>query len=126
MGFTSSDRRDDAISWIDGALPSSVLSNIDEVVVFDPLDDAALHSVVSKTIDSIASKAASKGVVLKCGGEVAASIASQFNANAYGVARKIALLIEDPLSKAVLSGKIASGDTAVLEYDNGEYLIRKV
>lgn len=126
MGFASSDRHDDAISWIDGALPSSVLSNIDEVVVFDPLDDAALHSVVSKTIDSIASKAASKGVVLKCGGEVAASIASQFNANAYGVARKIALLIEDPLSKAVLSGKIASGDTAVLEYDNGEYLIRKV
>ena len=126
VGFASSEPYRDLSERLFDMLPSSVITEADEIVPFERLGPDSAERIVRKLLDGVSDKAASKGIELAFDDKVVASIASSFSGNVSGIGRRISLLIEDPLSIAVLNGELVPGDSACFDDIDGKYIIRKV
>ena len=126
LGFASDDTATDSADKLSGKLPSSMISAVDEIIPFDRLDKASVSAVVEKLLGNVSAKAAAKEIRLSFDNYVISSIAEGFSGSVTGIARLISMLIEDPLSMAILNGSIAPGDRARFEFTDGKYVIRKV
>ncbi len=125
LGFSSDQSYSDADKLLK-MLPSSVVSNVDDTVNFVRLTADPVKEIVRSQLNSVSEKAAARGITLGFTDETVDSVAGLFSGSVSGLPRRITLLVEDGLSTAVLNGAVASGDTAIVEYKDGEYLVRKV
>ena len=97
------------------------LNRLDEIVTFRQLKEEQLVTIVSKMLGETASRLAhNRSIPLYVTkAAVDSLVAVGFNP-AYGarpLRRAIMSMVEDPLSEALLSGKLQSGDTAVISVD---------
>ena len=97
------------------------LNRIDDIIIFETLSNESLKEIVSIQLGILTKRLESKNIRLKFQDRVIERIAKDGKDKDYGarpIKRTIQNLIEDPLSKKILSNEIKSGD--LVEIDSGE------
>ena len=94
------------------------LNRIDDIIIFETLSNESLKEIVSIQLGILTKRLESKNIRLKFQHRVTERIAKDGKDKARPIKRTIQNLIEDPLSKKILSNEIKSGD--LIEIDSGE------
>ncbi|PRQ16809.1 putative ClpA/B family, P-loop containing nucleoside triphosphate hydrolase [Rosa chinensis] len=97
-----------------------LLNRIDEVVVFHPLEKSQMLEIVNIMLQEVKQRLISLGIGLEVSESVKNLICKEGYDRIYGarpLRRAITLIIEDPLSEALLAGVYQPGDTAVIDLD---------
>ncbi len=97
------------------------LNRIDEIIVFDELDQDALCKIAQKMLDELAQRLAESGKTLKISENVAPMIAKKVSVQKLGarpIRREIIRLVENPLAEFIL--KNPSAESALVIAKNEE------
>jgi len=98
------------------------LNRIDEIVVFRPLDERVIRSIVDLQLRRLEQKLRREGISLEIDEDVRRFIAEEGFVPEYGarpLARTIQKLLENPLAKLLIEGRFKEGDTIVAQRDKG-------
>jgi ATP-dependent Clp protease ATP-binding subunit ClpB len=98
------------------------LNRVDEIVVFSPLDEAHITKVLSIQLGLLESRLAARKLTLSLSDAAKGAIAKAGYDAAYGarpLKRAVQRMVEDPLSRELLSGKFTSGSNIVGNLDEG-------
>ncbi|MEM6910090.1 MAG: ATP-dependent chaperone ClpB [Verrucomicrobiota bacterium] len=104
------------------------LNRIDDIVIFDRLDEHQLQKIVRVQLDRVVQRVAKKGMVLKVEEAVAELLAERGYDPAYGarpMKRAIQEFLLDPLSLEILEGKYAEGDSIHAQREAGGVVFKK-
>ena len=106
------------------------LNRIDEIIIFESLSKESLKEIVSIQLRRLAKRLENQKISLRFQDSAIERIVKDGNDKVYGarpIKRTIQNLIEDPLSKKILSGEIKSGDLIdVNSGEIGEVILTKV
>ena len=106
------------------------LNRIDDVIIFETLSSESLKEIVSIQLRRLAKRLENQKISLRFQDSAIERIVKDGNDKDYGarpIKRTIQNLIEDPLSKKILSGEIKSGDLIdVNSGEIGEVILTKV
>ncbi|MFM2105711.1 MAG: Chaperone protein ClpB 1 [Chloroflexota bacterium] len=103
-----------------GTFRPEFLNRVDEVIVFHPLTDAELASIVDLLVADLGRRLAEQDLTLEVTAAARATIAREGHDPAYGarpLKRTIQRLVENPLARALLQGRFAPGDRIVMDAD---------
>lgn len=103
------------------------LNRIDAIVVFRSLTKEQIRKIVELMLSRVQERLDEHEVQLEAADEAKELLAQEGYDPHYGarpLRRVIQTMIEDPLSEAILAGKFKSGDTVVLEIEEGEIKLR--
>jgi ATP-dependent Clp protease ATP-binding subunit ClpB len=102
------------------------LNRIDEIIIFHPLSHKQLEAIVGLQLDQLTSRLAGSKITLEVT-EAAREYLAREGYNPDFGARPLKRLIqrevENALAKAVLSGELREGSTALVDYKNGQIRI---
>jgi len=101
------------------------LNRIDETIVFHPLDKKQIIKIVEIQLKQLEKQAARAGIVLECSPAAASEIARLGYDPAYGarpLKRVIQQQLQNPLSKALLSGQFSEGSRVKITFAQDEFL----
>ena len=96
------------------------LNRIDETIVFEPLSESQIRRIVDIIVGEVASRLSEHGVFLTLTDAARDKLASDGYDRTYGarpLRREVRRAVENPLSRAILSGEFAAGDRAVGDVD---------
>ena len=96
------------------------LNRIDETIVFEPLSESQIRRIVDIIVGEVASRLSEHGVSLTLTDAARDKLASDGYDRTYGarpLRREVQRAVENPLSRAILSGEFAAGDRAVGDVD---------
>lgn len=136
VGFSqaTTDREDRYLREIRAAVekffPSEFLEGIDEVMLFDPLSDTALHEIVRLHLDDVRERLADRDVRLEVTDEAVARIAEKGASREYGarnLGRTVEGLVLKPIARFLLGNPgtmtvrvhVVEGDIEVCEGKGG-------
>ncbi|KAI3727125.1 hypothetical protein L1987_66934 [Smallanthus sonchifolius] len=97
-----------------------LLNRIDEVVVFRALEKTQMLEILNMMLEEVKKRLVSFGIKLEVTKPVMELICEQGFDRSYGarpLRRALTLIVEDPLSESLLSGRFDHGDTAVIDLD---------
>ena len=118
-------RRSAGVAELKKLLSPELLGRIDEVIVFDPLDPAALTKAAVSGLEDLKARLAAVGAVLEydseCAEMLAGLCAGGSEAGARALRRVIRKYAEDPISDMLISG---SGKHFILAAQNGTPAVR--
>ncbi|MBQ3791642.1 MAG: ATP-dependent Clp protease ATP-binding subunit [Clostridia bacterium] len=136
VGFTAErggekvSEKDEMLRALKETFRPEFLNRVDEIIVFRKLDDENIRQICRLMLSDVTRRLAENGSEVSFSDEVVAFLAKEGFDDIYGarpLRRAIVRLVEDPLSEAMLSGKVSKGDKirAVLreekiEFENGE------
>ena len=103
------------------------LNRIDGTVVFHPLNRDDMHEIIPIELKDVTSNLIEKGIDLKVTDEAKDWLVDEGYDPAFGarpLRRVIQDHIEDKLSDAILSGRLGPADTAVIDLEDGELVVR--
>ena len=103
------------------------INRIDEIIVFDPLDEDSLKKIAGKFLSDVSARADNIGVELSFEDSVAELIISNGDAK-YGarpLRRAVSRFVEDSFSNGIIDGKIRSG-MKVTAYSDGKKVFYKI
>ncbi|MCO0832521.1 ATP-dependent Clp protease ATP-binding subunit [Fructobacillus sp. W13] len=103
------------------------VNRIDEVLVFDALEEPEVEQIVRLLSKSLLERVAEQGVKIKMTKAAVAAIAKDGYDREYGarpVRRLIQTEIEDKLSEALLSGEISTADMVMIGASKGEITLK--
>ncbi len=105
------------------------INRVDDIVVFHPLNKENIRAIAALQIKSLAKRLVPREIVLTVS-EVALDYIGELGYNpVYGarpLKRAIQDVLENPLSKALLSGKFHNGDHIEASFKNGQMLFNKL
>jgi len=99
------------------AFRPELLGRVDEIRVFRPLSAEALEQIAARRTEALAARLREKGVLLELEEGVTALLASCARDPAFGarpLRRRIARLLEEPLTERLLAGELPEGSRAVV------------
>ena len=125
----SSNTEEKVIEDLKKTFKSEFINRIDEIVVFNLLEEADLKAIIKIQIDSLRNRLNEKNIFIDMDDKVINRIANEGFDQEYGarpIKRVIRQLIENPISSKILSGeikegdkiKISTGDIGGLVFDN--------
>lgn len=103
------------------------LNRIDETVIFHSLQKDELHQIVKLMVAQLRARVAEQGINLKVTPATIDVVATEGYDPAYGarpLRRALQDLIEDPLSTALLSGNVKTGDNVVVGAHQGKITLK--
>lgn len=103
------------------------LNRIDETIIFHPLNKQQLHQIVRLMAKRVQKRVAAQNIKLKLTAGAINLVAAKGYNPEYGarpLRRALQDLVEDPLSEALLTGQLASGDTATVGSSRGEITLK--
>ena len=103
------------------------LNRIDGTVVFHPLNRDDMHQIIPIELKDVTSNLIEKGIDLRVTDEAKDWLVDEGYDPAFGarpLRRVIQDHIEDKLSDAILSGRLGPADTAVIDLEDGELVVR--
>lgn len=103
------------------------LNRIDETVIFHSLQKDELHQIVKLMVAQLKARVAEQGINLKVTPAAINVVATEGYDPAYGarpLRRALQDLIEDPLSTALLSGNVKTGDNVVVGAHQGKITLK--
>ncbi len=105
-----------------------LLNRIDEIIVFDPLTEDDLKQIVELLLRDVRERLADRKVGLELTEEAKAALVKEGYDPVYGarpLRRTIERRVANPLSRRILGGDFGEGETAVVDYVDGEYVFTK-
>jgi len=105
------------------------LNRIDEVIVFQPLDEAQLKEIVRLLLDGVERRLAESRISLDVTDAARALVAAEGYDPQYGarpLRRAIQRLVENPLAKRLLGGEFKAGDTVRVDARDGAITFERV
>ena len=126
LGFNSSrdQRARDSEKALREFFRPEFLNRVDEVVVFDPLAEDELLQIVDLIVTEERQRLSEMGRDLNLTDAARRQLASDGYDPAFGarpLRRVFQRRIENPLSKRLIAGDFAEGDTIQIDYTDGEY-----
>ena len=118
---TQSDRdklRDSVEEALKQAFRPEFLNRIDEIVIFDPLTQEQIQTIVGLMMDEVGKRLEERGVTAKLTAEARAWLAKEGFDPTFGarpLRRAIQRYVENPLSKEILTGNFQEGDHVVVD-----------
>ena len=118
---TQSDRdklRDSVEEALKQAFRPEFLNRIDEIVIFDPLTQEQIQTIVGLMMDEVDKRLEERGVTAKLTAEARAWLAKEGFDPTFGarpLRRAIQRYVENPLSKEILTGNFQEGDHVVVD-----------
>jgi len=118
---TQSDRdklRDSVEEALKQAFRPEFLNRIDEIVIFDPLTQEQIQTIVGLMMDEVDKRLEEQGVTAKLTAEARAWLAKEGFDPTFGarpLRRAIQRYVENPLSKEILTGNFQEGDHVVVD-----------
>ena len=103
------------------------LNRIDETIIFHPLNKQQLHQIVRLMAKRVQRRVADQGIKLKMTAGAINLVADRGYNPEYGarpLRRTLQDLVEDPLSEALLTGQLVSGDTATVGSSRGKITLK--
>lgn len=103
------------------------LNRIDETIIFHSLQKDELHHIVKLMVAQLRARVAEQGINLKVTPAAIDVVATKGYNPAYGarpLRRALQDLIEDPLSTALLSGNVKTGDNVVVGAHQGKITLK--
>jgi ATP-dependent Clp protease ATP-binding subunit ClpA len=94
------------------------LNRIDEIIIFNPLGMDAIKKIVEIQMRYLHDRLAERKIAISVSDSVKELIASKGYDPVFGarpIKRTIQRLIEDPLSRQILSGEFGEGDTVKMD-----------
>ncbi len=104
------------------------LNRVDEIVIFNPLDAAAIESIVDLQLRQLNKLLAERSLSINLAPQARAWLAAAAYDPAFGarpVKRTISRFIRDPLSEEILQGKFLRGDAIEAYVDGAALQFRK-
>ena len=127
VGFESSTNSAESVSSELGRkLPRTLTSSVDAVVAFEKLSPPAVKKIVEKTLSRLSERAEKKRIKLTASGEAVEFMTKLCGGSASEAERIVSVYAENALSAAVLSGKIAPGDSAEIMCLDGKIEAERV
>lgn len=106
-----------------------LLNRLDEIVVFHPLEKAQMLEILNTMLQEVKERLSSLGIGMEVSVSVIDLLCQQGYDKNYGarpLRRAVTLIIEDPLSEALLTEEYQPGDIAVVDLDaSGNPFVRK-
>jgi ATP-dependent Clp protease ATP-binding subunit ClpC len=105
-----------------------LLNRIDEIIVFDPLTEEDLKQIIELLLKDVRERLADRNVGLELTDAAKEALVKEGYDPVYGarpLRRTIERRIANPLSRRILAGEFADGETAVVDYAGGEYAFAK-
>jgi len=111
-------------------LRPELLNRIDDVIIFHPLTEENLKSIVDLLIHEVERRLSERGIKIEVNEEAKAWLAQRGYDPIYGarpLRRAIQRYMENPISTKILQGELKEGDTIAisLEEDNLSFTARK-
>ena len=102
------------------------LNRLDEIIIFNPLDQEALKQIARIQINRLAQRINAKGISITVSKQAEDALAKEGYDPLYG-ARPLRRLIQNkvlnPLAEKIISKQIKAGDTALIDFKNGAFII---
>ena len=120
-------RETQAMEELRRAFRPELLNRVDELLVFRPLDGAALARIARLLTDGLADRLAAQGIGLRLEDGTAEALAAECRDPAWGarpLRRAMRRLVEEPLADCILEGSLTPGGTAVVSAAEGRIRIR--
>ncbi len=105
-----------------------LLNRIDEIIVFDPLTEDDLKRIVELLLTDVRERLAEREVGLELTDAAKAALVQEGFDPVYGarpLRRTIERRVANPLSRRILAGEFAEGETALVDYRDGEYTFER-
>ncbi|MEX0799649.1 MAG: AAA family ATPase [Dehalococcoidia bacterium] len=105
-----------------------LLNRIDEIIVFDPLTVDDLKQIVELMLADVRERLAERKVGLELTEVAKQALVEEGYDPVYGarpLRRTIERRVANPLSRRILAGEFAEGDTALVDYAGEEYTFEK-
>ena len=102
------------------------LNRIDGVVVFHSLNKEHIRQIVDLMLKSVTGQLAEKGIALEVTDAAKDVLGEKGYDEVFGarpLRRVIQDMVENPLSEDLLRGKFQSGDTAIIDVEDGEIVV---
>ena len=109
----SSNVEEKVIDELKNTFKSEFINRIDEIVVFNLLEEEDLKKIIKIQMDTLKNRLIEKNIIIDIDDKVVSRIVSEGFDQNYGarpVKRVIRQLIENPISSKILSGEIEEGD----------------
>jgi ATP-dependent Clp protease ATP-binding subunit ClpC len=105
-----------------------LLNRVDEIIVFDPLTEEDLNQIVELLLKDVRERLADRKVDLELTEAAKAALVKEGYDPVYGarpLRRTIERRVANPLSRRILAGEFNEGETALVDYVDGEYVFGK-
>lgn len=102
------------------------INRIDNVVVFRPLTRENILKIIDLMLSQVAKQLSEKGIKLEVTDTAKSFMAEKGYDEVYGarpLRRVIQNMVEDKLSDSLLRGTFRTGDTAIVDLENGEIVV---
>ncbi|MGX1767767.1 ATP-dependent chaperone ClpB [Dietzia sp. NPDC055343] len=109
--------REQMMDAVKRAFKPEFINRLDDVVIFDPLSEEQLESIVDIQIDELAARLKARRLTLEVGDAAKGWLARRGYDPAYGarpLRRLVQQAIGDKLARALLGGEIRDGDTVTV------------
>jgi ATP-dependent Clp protease ATP-binding subunit ClpC len=111
-----------------GTFRPELLNRIDEIIVFDPLTEDDLKKIVELLLGDVRERLADRKVGLELTDAAKEALVKEGYDPVYGarpLRRTIERRVANPLSRRILAGDFAEGDTALVDFVDLEYTFGK-
>lgn len=134
LGFlSSSDEGDKADKEkiekaLKGAFRPEFLNRIDEIILFSPLTKEDMQEIVGLQMEDIQSRLEDHGLSVELSDAAVLWLAEEGYDPAFGarpLKRALQKHVESPLSISLLSGEFVTGDTVLVDIDDGKVVFKK-
>jgi len=122
-GELSESVRDEVMAELRGAFRPEFLNRIDDIVMFKPLNEQQLRSIVNLQVEDIRRRLAERHIDLELSDEAATFIARSAYDPVYGarpLKRFLQHQLETRLARAIIAGEVSEGSRVVLDVRDGQ------
>ncbi len=105
-----------------------LLNRIDEIIVFDPLTEDDLKQIIELLLDDVRERLSDRRVDLELTDAAKEALVREGYDPVFGarpLRRTIERRVANPLSRRILAGEFAEGETALVGYADDEYTFEK-
>lgn len=129
--FAQKDRvqEEDLMPYVRHFFRPELLNRLDQICVFQSLDQERLYEIVQLKVSEIAQALAEQELALSLSSEALQAIASEAYDPSMGARPIIRYLqnhIENLLAQAILGGRVNPGDHLKIDFENGQYQLSKI
>jgi len=119
------DMKSNVMSELKKTFRPEFLNRVDDIIVFHPLSEDNIRSIVGIMLDVLVKRLAQNGITLEVSDEAKAHLAKKGFDPVFGarpLRRSIQTMVEDKLAEQMLDGTVKAGDTVRVSLD-GDQLV---
>lgn len=125
---TYSDMKNNVMGELKNTFRPEFLNRVDEIIVFHPLEEEHLKSIVGLMIESLAKRLKDNAIALEVTDDAKLLLAKKGFDQLYGarpLRRAIQSMVEDKLAEEMLEGRVRAGDKVVIESKEDDLVLNK-